>query len=73
MNKKYTCEVKSINKKAILKIKPIIEGNKTLLKSSEVFKILGDYTRIKILFALSQKELCVCDLAALIKLSPSAI
>lgn len=39
---------------------------------AEIFKTLGDPTRIKIIHALSQSELCVCDLAELLKMSQSA-
>lgn len=40
---------------------------------AETFKILGDTTRIKILHALSKRELCVCDLAAVVAMGQSAI
>jgi len=40
---------------------------------AETFKVLGDPTRIKIAFALSREELCVCDLASLLGASPSAV
>jgi ArsR family transcriptional regulator len=40
---------------------------------AEIFKVLGDLTRVRILDALAQAELCVCDLAALVGLSQSAV
>ncbi|RMG87866.1 MAG: transcriptional regulator [Candidatus Dadabacteria bacterium] len=40
---------------------------------AEAFKILGDPTRVRILLALAAEELCVCDLAELLGLSPSAV
>ncbi len=40
---------------------------------ADLFKIFGDSTRIKILFALFERELCVCDIAALLGMSMSAI
>jgi ArsR family transcriptional regulator len=40
---------------------------------AETFKVLGDPTRIKILSALATEELCVCDLAAALEMSVSAI
>lgn len=40
---------------------------------AETFKTFGDPTRIKIIHALSQTELCVCDLAELLEMSQSAI
>lgn len=40
---------------------------------AETFKALGDPTRVRILNALSQAELCVCDIAALLRLGESAV
>ncbi len=40
---------------------------------SEIFKVLGDETRTKILYLLAQKELCVCDIAAVLEMSMPAI
>lgn len=40
---------------------------------TETFKILGDVTRIKILHALSKRELCVCDIAAVVAMGQSAV
>lgn len=40
---------------------------------AETFRVLGDPTRVRVLLALSQRELCVCDLAELFDVTPSAI
>lgn len=40
---------------------------------SELFKVLGDETRTKILYLLSLKELCVCDLSDLMEMSHPAV
>ncbi len=40
---------------------------------SDFFKVFGDNTRLKILFFLGEKELCVGDLAALMDMTPSAV
>ncbi len=40
---------------------------------ADTFKVLGDLTRVRILDALARSELCVCDLAALVDLSESAV
>ena len=40
---------------------------------SAFFKILGDYTRTKILWALDKNEMCVCDLASLLNMTKSAV
>ena len=42
-------------------------------KLSLFFKAISDETRIKILYSLSQHELCVCDIAALLNMTVSAI
>ena len=40
---------------------------------AELFKIFGDSTRIRILFVLFESEVCVCDLAAVLNMTQSAI
>ena len=40
---------------------------------AEFFKVFGDSTRIKILYVLSQSEMCVCDIATLLQMGQSAI
>ena len=49
-------------------------GDEDLLnKLSEFFRILGDTTRAKILFALDKNELCVCDIANVLGMSKSSV
>lgn len=50
-----------------------IHDDTTLLRLSETFKVLGDVTRLKICLALSRRELCVSDIAAVVVLSESAV
>jgi len=45
----------------------------TLYDLAELFKVFGDSTRIKILWALDEAEMCVCDIAVLLKMTQSAI
>jgi DNA-binding transcriptional ArsR family regulator len=40
---------------------------------AEIFKLLGDTTRVKILEVLSKRELCVCDIAAVVEMGQSAV
>ena len=40
---------------------------------ADLFKLFGDSTRLRILWALSESEMCVCDLCALLKMKQSAI
>ena len=48
-------------------------GDETLYDLAELFKVFGDSTRIKILYALFEAELCVCDIAQLLGLTQSAV
>jgi len=45
----------------------------TLFDLTELFRILGDSTRIRILYVLFEAEMCVCDIAALLGMTQSAI
>lgn len=44
-----------------------------ILELSNLFKVFGDPTRVRILYALSAKELCVCDIADILGMTQSAI
>ena len=48
-------------------------AQETLYDLAELFKMFGDSTRIGIICALSQNELCVCDIARLLGMAQSAI
>lgn len=48
-------------------------NDKEVERVAETFKILADVTRVKILHALSKRELCVCDIAAVVSLGQSAV
>ena len=47
--------------------------NKTMPEETKLFKVFGDSTRIRILFVLFEAEVCVCDLAAVLNMTQSAI
>ena len=47
--------------------------DETLYDLAELFKVFGDSTRIKILYALFEAELCVCDISRLLGLTQSAV
>jgi len=68
-----TCDVTFVHKKDVDAARRSIPQESMLLGLSETFKVLGDSTRLKICLALSHQELCVCDLAALLSVSESAI
>lgn len=69
----YQCESIIIHEDAIKEVQKHILNNIDLNKISLLFKALSVPTRIKILFALEKHELCVCDIAVILKMTQSAI
>lgn len=67
------CEFLSVHEDAVHRVMESMPQEHTLRDMSELFKLFGDPTRLKILISLAQQELCVCDLAALIHMSQSAV
>lgn len=72
-NKNSICEVFYVNEKKVNAVKKIMKPNDVIIKLAQTFKVLGDPTRTRIIFALSKEELCVCDIATLLNMSQSAI
>ena len=72
-NKIESCSCNIIHKDTVDKVKSLIPNDEILYDLADLFKVFSDSTRIKILCALFQSELCVCDLAALLNMSQSAI
>ncbi len=67
------CEVNCIHLEQVAKVQQTMVDKNTAVLLAETFKAMGDLTRIKIIYALSQEELCVCDIAYLLGMSQSAI
>jgi len=61
------------NSQIIKKVKSKLKDTEELFSLAELFKVLGDPTRIKILDALSNSELCVCDIAEIMGMGSSAV
>ena len=62
-----------IHEDMVNNIKTLLHVDDTFIKTSSFFKVLGDKTRIKILWILNEGELCVCDIAILCNMTKSAI
>jgi DNA-binding transcriptional ArsR family regulator len=62
-----------VNRTHAIRAARSIHDDATLIGLSEIFKMLGDVTRLKICLALSKQELCVSDIARLIELTESAV
>lgn len=67
------CEYMYIHEDSIKKVKETIPNDETLYDLAELFKVFGDSTRIKILYALFEAELCVCDISQLLSVSQTAV
>jgi len=63
------CEHQNIINEAQSKMPP----EENLYDLAELFKVFGDSTRIKILCALFESEMCVCDITSLLNMTQSAI
>lgn len=68
-----TCQIECVHTEIVDEVVSRMEPEETLFHLADLFKALGDSTRIRILHALSFSELCVCDLASLLNMSSSAV
>ncbi len=67
------CEEVHSHKGVVLKVNREMPDEDELYDLAELFKVFGDSTRIKILFALFEEEMCVCDIAESLNMTQSAI
>ncbi len=73
MNRLPMCEEECVHESAVAATKCGMLEEGEYLDLADLFKLFGDPTRLMILHALEQQELCVCDLAALLNLTKSAV
>jgi DNA-binding transcriptional ArsR family regulator len=73
MNVHEICEMVCLHEEAVRDVQSKMLTDKMALKGAEIFKLLGDPTRVKLLCALSLRELCVCDLSAVLGMTQSAV
>ena len=67
------CEENQVHADAVEHVRGLLPEDETLYDLAELFKIFGDSTRVKILYALLEGELCVCDIAKLMEVTQSAV
>lgn len=73
MEEKTVCEYNRVHNEVIEQVNAEMPEEDLLYDAAELFKIFGDSTRIRILSALAQAEMCVCDLSALLNMTKSAV
>ncbi|MCZ6104875.1 ArsR/SmtB family transcription factor [Campylobacter ureolyticus] len=67
------CESVVIHKEVVENTKIKMPDDTSLNELADFFKIFGDSTRVRILWALSLNQMCVCDIATLLNMSQSSI
>ena len=67
------CDDLEVHEELLKIINETMPDETELYDLAELFKVFGDSTRIRILFVLFEAEVCVCDLAAALNMTQSAI
>ena len=67
------CEVNVIHEDILARVREQMPAEEPVYEVSELFKVFGDSTRARIICALGIEEMCVCDLAALLNMTHSAV
>ena len=67
------CEYMVVHADTVKKVLSEMPPDEVLYDLAELFKVFGDSTRIKILYALFEAEMCVCDMAQLLGLTQTAV
>lgn len=67
------CDCDVIHEEIVNKVREKMPQEETIYDLAGLFKVFGDSTRIKILWALDESEMCVCDIAFLLNMTQSAI
>ena len=67
------CECTAIHQDVVERVKKHMPEEETLYDLAELFKVFGDTTRVRILCALFESEMCVCDISILLGMSQSSI
>lgn len=68
-----TCKQVIIHDEIVKRVHDNMPEEDNLYDLAELFKVFGDSTRIKIIWALFESEMCVCDIANLLNMTQSAI
>ena len=72
-NEQYTCDCDVIHEEVVARVRRAMPDGKNFYNLANLYKMFADNTRVKILWALSCENMCVCDLAVLLDMTKSAI
>jgi len=73
LNSIERCDCDVIHEDIVNQVRDKMPQEESLYDLAELFKVFGDSTRIRILWALNEAEMCVCDIAVLLNMTQSAI
>ena len=67
------CDCTVIHEEVVARVRGEMPDDGILLDLADTFKLFSDSTRLKILYALMQAEMCVCDISVLLGMSKSSV
>lgn len=67
------CEINTIHQDIVNNVKKVMPKDDLIYDLAEFYKVFADSTRMKIIYALMENELCVCDIAVIVGTTQSAI
>jgi ArsR family transcriptional regulator len=70
---RFTCDCDVIHEDAVARVRAAMPQSDSFYDLANLYKLFADNTRVRILWALSREDLCVCDLAVLLGMTKSAI
>ena len=70
---KDICQINYVDDERVARARVRMHDEQTIVELAETFKVLSEPTRVRILHALAEEELCVCDIAAVVEMSSSAV
>ena len=69
----FICDCNIIHQEAVDEVNKDMPEENTFNNLADLFKLIGDTTRCRILFALDEREMCVCDIANVLSMTKSAV
>ena len=73
LKEQYSCDCEVIHEETVERVRGAMPDDDSFYSLANLYKMFADGTRVKILWALSREEMCVCDLAVLLGMTKSAI
>lgn len=69
----FTCDCHAVNEQMVQQVLKDMPAETVFAELADFYKIIGDNTRCKLIWALQGRQMCVCDLASLLSMTKSAI